>query len=64
MVNTDKHIKQVKQKANGFSICRCLDLWGENMVYYGLYRNHIYTEGHTTLKSLIQEYPELKNAIR
>ena len=38
--------------------------WGENMLYYGLYHNHIYTDGYSTLKSLIQEYPELKNAIQ
>lgn len=64
MVDAQKHIKEIKKRANGFSICRCLDFWGENMLYYGLYHNHIYTDGYSTLKSLIQEYPELKNAIQ
>ena len=63
-MNIEKHLKEVRERANGFSICRCLDFWGESMLYYGLYHNHIYTEGYENLKALIKEYPELKNAIQ
>lgn len=55
----EKHIKEVKQIANGFSICNCLDFYGENMLYYGLYHNHIYTEGFKSLTELGAEHPEL-----
>ena len=63
-MKSEKYIREIKEKAKGFSICKCLDVWGESMVYYGLYHNHIYTEGYPNLKTLIKEYPELKNAIQ
>lgn len=59
----ESHVRRIK-KAKGFSICKCLDPWGEQMLYYGLYHNHIYTEGATTLEQLIKDNPELKNAMQ
>ena len=59
----EKHIKEVKEIANGFSICHCMDFYGENMLYYGLYHNHIYTEGFHTLEGLGAEHPELLKLI-
>lgn len=57
------YIKDIKQRATSFSICQCLDVWGEKKLYYGLYHNHIYTEGAETLEQLVQEHPELKKLI-
>ena len=59
----ESHIRRIK-KAQGFSICKCLDPWGEQMLYYGLYHNHIYTEGAKTLEQLIKDNPELKKAMQ
>lgn len=59
----ESHIRKIK-KSQGFSICKCLDIWGEKMLYYGLYHNHIYTEGATTIEQLIKDNPELKNAMK
>lgn len=63
-MNAEQHIREYLKFERGYSICHCLDFWGENMVYYGCYENHIYTEGFRKLKELIKEYPELKYAIR
>ena len=40
-----------------------MDFYGENMLYYGLYHNHIYTEGFHTLEGLGAEHPELLKLI-
>lgn len=62
-MNYESYIREVKQIECGFSICRCLDFWGDNMCYYGCYENKIYTDGFKRLEDLIKEYPELKKAI-
>lgn len=63
-MNYKEYIRTIKEKAQGFSICHCLDFDGENMLYYGLYQSHIYTDGYRSLKQLIKEYPELQKAIQ
>lgn len=62
-MNIENYIKDIKERANSFSICNCLDVWGNKKLYYGLYNNHIYTEGAETLEQLVKEHPELKKLI-
>lgn len=59
-LNIDKHIKEVKKNANGFSICKCLNFEGTEMVFYGLKNNHIYTNGYETIKELKNNHEELR----
>lgn len=61
MIDWNDWCLEVKE---GFSICHCLDPWGETMLYYGLYHNHIYTEGYESLKTLVAEFPELQKAMK
>lgn len=62
-MDSKSYIKEYLRFQTDFSIVRCLDPWGEIMLYYGCFANKIYTEGYEELKELIKEYPELKKAI-
>ena len=60
MIDYDKWYAEIKE---GFSICYCLEPYGKEMLYYGLYHNHIYTDGYKSIKDLVKDFPELKKAM-
>lgn len=62
-MDSASYIKDYLKFECDFSICKCLDVWGEKMLYYGCFASKIYTDGYQDLKELVKEYPELKKAI-